>query len=99
MMMYLGLRILAGALWASAVALLVAGSHAYLLDTRVMFFAWGLLLGIAGATTTICLLIEHMVHREVYRSAGHTAAAVGEAVGIAINGEPPPRPISPRRGT
>jgi hypothetical protein len=101
--MDLGLRVVAGALIASAFTFVVSGSHAHLLETRLMFFAWGLLFGFAGSVLACALYIVSVVRSESDRNARLTSTAVGEAVGEVLqDGEPPtdmPRLPPTRRGT
>lgn len=86
--MYLGLRIVAGALVASALTFLVSGSHAALLETRVMFFAWGLFLGNAGIVLAGCLHLGSVMREESDRETRRLAEAVGTAVGEVLDAAP-----------
>ena len=84
--MYLGLRVLAGALWASALALIAGGTVALHVDVKLELFAWAMFLTFVGATLTVWLIVEHIVEREGHRNARLTADAVGEVVGQAVDG-------------
>lgn len=98
--MYLGLRILAAALLASSFTLLVSGSHSHHVETRQMFFSWGLLLGIAGIVWTACLFLHTTIRSEGDRNARVTAEAVGVAVGEVLQAgelDDVPRPRLPTR--
>jgi len=90
--MYLGLRILTAAFVTSALTFLVSGSQAYLLETRVMFFAWGLFLGAVGIGMGCCLYLDGVIRSETDRTARVTASAVGEAVGEVLNEDDPDSP-------
>lgn len=76
--MYLGLRVLAGALWAASLALLVVAS-----TTQELFHAtygWSLFLAIAGLGVTLWALIDVLLSRESSRNAQLTADCVAQAL-------------------
>lgn len=95
--MYLGLRVLAGALWAAALALMVSGTAAVTLDVKLELFAWSTFLSFGATTLTAWLIVEYIVEREGHRNAQLTADAVGEVVGRATD-DGTVLPIT-RRGT
>lgn len=96
--MYLGLRVLAGMFWASALALLVAGTTGHTMERRLNMFAWCLFLCFAATTVSVWLIVEYLTERESERCARITADAVGEAIGQAMT-DPPEVASITRRGT
>lgn len=96
--MYLGLRIVAGALWAVAFALLVAVISADALDRKLVLYSWCMFLCFMAGTLTILLALEHVIQRESARNARVTAEAVGEAVAQVIAEDASVTRIT-RRGT
>lgn len=95
--MYLGLRVLAGALWAAALTLNVGGTAAVHFDVKVELFAWAMFLSFGALILTAWLIVEHIVERESHRNAQLTADAVGEAVGEVVGRDGSVFPIT-RRG-
>lgn len=96
--MYLGLRVLAGMLWSSALVLLVAGTTGHDVERRLVLFSWCMFLCFAATSLTVWLIVEHLTEHESDRNARITADAVGEAVGRVLQESSEVTRIT-RRGT
>lgn len=82
------MRIAAG-LWAGAVALFTIAATQDEHHVHLALYAWGYLLGLVAAVTTIWTLTRRCIERATSRNAEMTADAVGEVMADYIHAGSP----------